>query len=108
MPISIVKAAHPFVTAHLGSRVKTPDSDSGNFPGKDVAAIMSQTLREDPMEISSASSGLAVTKAAESSIMVAKKALDAQKLEGRAAVDLIQQARVGVGGERGNTLDIYV
>ena len=59
------------------------------------------------MEISSVSSAMTAAKAAESSILIAKKALDAQKLEGQAAVELIRQTRGSSGAATGNIIDIY-
>lgn len=59
------------------------------------------------MDISSISTSIAVERAAEQSILVARKALQAQKMEGLAAVSLINQS-VGTGdSESGTLINVY-
>ena len=60
------------------------------------------------MEISSVSAELSVAKAAESSILMARKVLEAQKQEGQAAVNLIQRSATVQAGGAGAIIDIYV
>ncbi|HML79411.1 hypothetical protein [Geobacter sulfurreducens] len=59
------------------------------------------------MDISSVTSGISVARAAESSVLVADKVLESQKLEGRAAVSLISGAGA-VAGSLGEHIDVYV
>lgn len=59
------------------------------------------------MEISSVSAGLAAAKAAESSVLMARKVLEAQKLEGQAAVNLIQRSATVPSAGAGAIIDIY-
>lgn len=59
------------------------------------------------MNISSISTSISVERAAEQSILVARKALQAQKMEGMAAVSLINQS-VGTGdGASGTLINVY-
>lgn len=59
------------------------------------------------MEISSAASVVSVTRAAESSVLVAGKVLETQKMEGRAAVSLIREAAF-TSGSTAKLIDVYV
>lgn len=59
------------------------------------------------MQLNSVSADLAVARAAESSVLVARKVLEAQKKEGQAAVDLIQRSATGPAGDSGTIIDIY-
>ena len=59
------------------------------------------------MDISSISTSISVERAAEQSILVARKALQAQKMEGMAAVSLINNS-IGTGdGEGGTLINVY-
>lgn len=59
--------------------------------------------KERAMDISSISTSNSVERAAEQSILVARKALQAQKMEGMTAVSLINQS-VGTGDDESGTL----
>ncbi|AFP20502.1 hypothetical protein KVP06_14195 [Geobacter sulfurreducens] len=63
--------------------------------------------RRAHVNISSVASGISVARAAESSVLVADKVLESQKLEGRAAVSLISGAGA-VAGSSGALIDVYV
>lgn len=59
------------------------------------------------MEISSISTAIAVERAAEHSILVARKVLQAQRSEGVAAVSLIANSVNSNGGESGTLISVY-
>lgn len=59
--------------------------------------------KERAMDISSISTSNSVERTAEQSILVARKALQAQKMEGMTAVSLINQS-VGTGDDESGTL----
>lgn len=59
------------------------------------------------MEISSISTAMAVERAAEHSILVARKVLQAQQLEGVAAVSLITNSANSKDGESGTLINVY-
>jgi len=59
------------------------------------------------MDISSISAAISVERAAEQSILVARKALQVQKMEGIAAVSLINQSVATGDGESGTLVNVY-
>ncbi|RNC69331.1 MAG: hypothetical protein ED859_07555 [Desulfuromonadales bacterium] len=59
------------------------------------------------MNISGASNVVSAERAAESSVLMARKVLTVQRLEGMAALSLIQQAHVPASKTDGSLLDIY-
>ncbi len=59
------------------------------------------------MDISSISTAISVERAAEHSILVARRALQAQKLEGIAAVSLIANSGDPGEGESGTIINVY-
>jgi hypothetical protein len=59
------------------------------------------------MELTGASSGMSIARIAEMSVRVAKTALDSQKIEGQAAVSLIQSSNTSTSSAAGEIIDIY-
>lgn len=59
------------------------------------------------MHISSISTAISVERAAEQSILVARMALQAQKVEGMAAVSLISNSANSGDGDGGSLVNVY-
>lgn len=59
------------------------------------------------MDISSISTSISVERAAEQSILVARKALQGQKMEGMAAVSLIENSVGTDNGENSTLINVY-